>query len=190
MRFDALHFDWVAPVYDRVFGGGALDGLERDLAVPLDGWVIDVGGGTGRAVAAGVAPHGRVVVVDRSRGMLRQATARSLMAVQADAARMPFASGSAGGILIVDALHHFRDQDGAMREIVRILGPGGRIVLEEPDIRNWAVKAVALGERLALMQSRFMHPAETALHLQRLGVRLEGWSRVGHSARLVFRRPC
>jgi hypothetical protein len=39
------------------------------------------------------------------------------------------------------------------------LKPGGRLVIEEPDIHRLVVKFVALGEKLALMRSHF-HSAE------------------------------
>ena len=34
----------------------------------------------------------------------------------------------------------------------------GRLVLEEPDIRTFAVKLIACGEKLALMRSNFLSP--------------------------------
>lgn len=62
--------------------------------------------------------------------------------------------------LIVDAFHHFQDWPQAAVELVRVLGPGGRMVIEELDTRHWLVKLVALGERLLLMRSRFYAPAD------------------------------
>jgi demethylmenaquinone methyltransferase/2-methoxy-6-polyprenyl-1,4-benzoquinol methylase len=47
-------------------------------------------------------------------------------------------------------------------ELWRVLQPGGRIVIEEPDVRTWAVKLVALGEKLALMRSHFLSPPRVA----------------------------
>jgi len=38
--------------------------------------------------------------------------------------------------------------------------PGGRIIIEEPDIRNFRVKLLALGEKLALMRSHFLSPQQ------------------------------
>jgi ubiquinone/menaquinone biosynthesis C-methylase UbiE len=57
--------------------------------------------------------------------------------------------------MVVDALHHFPDQSAAIGELLRVLKPGGRLVIEEPDIARFAVKLVALAERLALIGSYF-----------------------------------
>jgi len=59
---------------------------------------------------------------------------------------------------VVDAFHHFCDQERAADELLRVLAPGGRLVIEEPNIARWTVKFIALGERLAMMGSRFYHP--------------------------------
>ena len=57
---------------------------------------------------------------------------------------------------MIDALHHVCDQQQTANELWRVLKPGGRIIIEEPDIHHWAVKLVALGEKLALMRSHFL----------------------------------
>ena len=56
-------------------------------------------------------------------------------------------------------LHHFNDHDTAIRELLRVLRPKGRLIIDEPDIKRFSVKVVALLEKLALMRSRFL-PAE------------------------------
>jgi demethylmenaquinone methyltransferase/2-methoxy-6-polyprenyl-1,4-benzoquinol methylase len=63
---------------------------------------------------------------------------------------------------MVDALHHVSDQFKTAEELWRILAPGGRIVIEEPDISSFRIKLVAIGEKLALMRSHFLAPTQIA----------------------------
>jgi len=45
---------------------------------------------------------------------------------------------------------------------LRVLDPGGRLVIEEPDIRHAGVKLIALMEKALLMGSRFLAADELA----------------------------
>ncbi len=53
--------------------------------------------------------------------------------VTADAGRLPFADAAFDAVLIRDVLHHIRDVDGALAEARRVLRPGGRLTLVEPN---------------------------------------------------------
>jgi predicted SAM-dependent methyltransferase len=63
---------------------------------------------------------------------------------------------------MVDAFHHVADQVKTAHELWRVLKPGGWILLEEPDIRTFAVKLMAVGEKILLMRSHFLTPARMA----------------------------
>jgi len=171
------HFDLLAPFYDRLIRFLKLKKLRRLLQLPVEGRLLDAGGGTGRVSARLLPWVQEIVVSDLSPPMLRQAKAKGgLQPVCAHAEKLPFADDCFDRVLVVDALHHFCDPQAAVRELIRVLKPGGRMVIEEPDIRHWAVKAVALAERIALMGSRFLPPAEIARIAGEKGdpVRLEG----------------
>lgn len=155
------HFRLLAPFYDRIFGGVDPRRL-RELLAPFpaeEGLLLDLGGGTGRVVQALGCRPARVLVADVSEGMLKRARAKGFPCVQAAAEALPFPAEAYGRIVVVDAFHHLADQRQALREMWRVLAPGGRAVIEEPDIRHPAVRGIALGERLLLMRSRF-RPAE------------------------------
>jgi demethylmenaquinone methyltransferase/2-methoxy-6-polyprenyl-1,4-benzoquinol methylase len=158
MPFD--HFNLIASFYDRAgefIIGEPLLGL---LALSPKDLFLDVGGGTGRVAAAisGMAP--KVFVVDVAWGMLRRAAGKGLAAVCSPAESLPFSSESITRILVLDALHHFLDQRLVARELWRVLSPGGRILVVEPDIHKLSAKLLAIGEKLLLMRSHFLTKEE------------------------------
>jgi len=171
-----VHFDLLAPLYDRLIRPADPARL-RDLLdlphsdPPAPGWMLDAGGGTGR-VAAQICPHVQhLVISDLSQPMLHQAGLKGcVLPAQARVERLPFRDGLFDRILVVDAFHHFGDQTGAIKELARVLAPGGRLVIEEPDIRRLAVKLIALGEALLMMDSRFRTPEWMRVLLTRYGL--------------------
>lgn len=123
--------------------------------------MLDAGGGTGRVAQFLRDRAAMVYVADQSLQMLREAQKKEgLQPVCSDTERMPFLNGSFDRIIMVDALHHVADQAATAEELWRILKPGGRIVIEEPDIRSFGVKLIALAEKLALMRSHFLAPLQ------------------------------
>jgi SAM-dependent methyltransferase len=54
----------------------------------------------------------------------------------ADAAALPFPDASFESVFIRDLLHHLPEPEAALREAVRVLRPGGRLCLLEPNGRN------------------------------------------------------
>jgi demethylmenaquinone methyltransferase/2-methoxy-6-polyprenyl-1,4-benzoquinol methylase len=72
---------------------------------------------------------------------------------------------------MVDALHHIDYQRETIHDLLRVLKPGGRLVIEEPDINLPVVKLVALGEKMMLMQSHFLSPKKISLIIEELGYR-------------------
>jgi len=113
---------------------------------------------------------GRVVVADESIAMLAQARRKPTLALVASRAeRLPFCSGSFARVIMVDAFHHLGDQPASLADLWRIVEPGGRLVVEEPDIRIPVVRVVAFLERLARMRSRFRRGEEIATILAQHG---------------------
>jgi demethylmenaquinone methyltransferase/2-methoxy-6-polyprenyl-1,4-benzoquinol methylase len=157
MPFD--HFDFLAPFYEKVIPAAATESMLRELDPSPECRLLDAGGGTGR-VSAFLQEHvGSVVLSDISMGMLKEAGAKdNLQPTCALTETMPFSSDFFDCVLLVDALHHVNDQAQTARELWRIIKPGGRIVIQEPDIRRFAVKLIAIAEKLALMRSHFLSP--------------------------------
>lgn len=152
------HFDLIAAAYDRIIGVPDVAHLQQLLQLPTAGWLLDGGGGTGR-VSGQLRPMvGNVVVNDLSHRMLKQALAKPVDAVRGETEQLPFADDCFERILVVDALHHFCDQQDAVQDLIRVLKPGGRLVIEEPDFNRISVKILAAAEKIFLMRSHFYTP--------------------------------
>ncbi len=166
------HFDLIAPVFDWAGGHRDPEALRRVLGLPSPGRLLDVGGGTGRVARSLVNHVGDLVVADLSRPMLRRAARKEgLRPVLAFAGSLPFREGAFARVLVVDAFHHFADQEAALRDLFRAVEAGGRVVIEEPDARRAAVRAVGRLEKILGMTSRMRPPEEIAEMAARAGFR-------------------
>jgi SAM-dependent methyltransferase len=123
-------------------------------AVPLfeSDSVLDIACGTGivaRKARAKVGPSARIAGVDLNQGMidaargLTDADARSCEWHAADVTELPFEDGTFSVAFCQQGLQFFPDRELALREIGRVLRPGGRIALT-----LWS-EASALFEALA-----------------------------------------
>lgn len=150
------HFSLLAPFYDRLFTHEGDTFLVELADLPEQGRLLDAGGGTGRIARTLARPGLQIVVADSSFAMSCQAVRKGLATACACTERLPFAEGTFARIVMVDALHHVHDQRRTAEELWRVLQPGGRIVIVEPDIERPLVWALALFEKLALMRSHFL----------------------------------
>lgn len=151
------HFDLFMPWVYRCFHRVRPKTLFPHLNLSPGMWILDLGGGTGRVVAH-LPRSVHAVVVDPSMGMLRAAPKQRVFwhRVCGLAEHLPFPNEAFDWVLIVDALHHFQEQARALHEAWRVLRPGGRLVIEEPDIEHPLGRWVPFLERVLLMRSRFL----------------------------------
>lgn len=155
---DAEFFDSVAGRWDTI-AGDFENGQARQRALaqllPSGITVADLGCGTGYMTRALLGVVDRIVCVDRSEAMLDQARAR--LEGRADGARLefrlgefeslPLDDGEVDGVVASMVLHHLPVLDPALREMRRVLRPGGRAVILElmPHREEWVREA--LGDR-------------------------------------------
>lgn len=128
--------DWYAEHY----GEYATNGLAADaIDVAPDAVIVDVGCGTGSALRrlAPRVPNGRLIGVDPVPRMLAIARERAatdpngprIEFVEAPAERLPLEDDLGDLVLAFDSIDHWGDRDAGLREVVRVLRPGGRFVV-------------------------------------------------------------
>ena len=114
----------------------------REVLAPRHGErVLEVGPGTGYYtldVADWVGPDGKVEILDVQSEMLEHTMGRAIeggidnvVPTQADATAMPYEDACFDAAFLVTVLGEVPDQDAALRELARVLKPGGRLVVGE-----------------------------------------------------------
>jgi len=153
------HFRLIAPYYDRLIQLREPEKLIDFANLPIQGKILDAGGGTGRVAQVLIDYATEVIVADLSFEMLRHASKKeNLNRVLSHTESLPFGNEAFERVIMVDALHHVCNQVTTALELWRVLKTGGRLVIVEPDVRRFSVKLVALAEKVALMRSHFLSP--------------------------------
>ena len=167
-------FDRVADRYDLLNDALSL-GMDRRwrkaVSATVDAaagqLVLDLAAGTGTSSRAFTSAGARCVACDFSLGMLRVGAARqadaaaaaSLRFVAGDALALPFAAGAFDAVTISFGLRNVQDTDAALRELLRVTRPGGRVVICEFSHPVWAPFRTVYSEYLM----RALPPVATAV---------------------------
>lgn len=143
----AAMFDQVAARYDltnAVLSFGQDRGWRRAVRAALGlrpgELVLDLAAGTATSSAALARGGARVVGCDFSLGMLRvgrRAAHRGVDLVAGDALHLPFADAVFDAVTVSFGLRNTADADRALRELLRVTRPGGRLVICEFSSPTW-----------------------------------------------------
>jgi demethylmenaquinone methyltransferase/2-methoxy-6-polyprenyl-1,4-benzoquinol methylase len=182
-------FDSVASRYD-VMNDLMSVGLHRwwknftveQAAVRGGHQVLDLAGGTGdlaKVFARQVGDRGHVVLADINANMLVEGRRRlvdagvggNLSIAQVDAEKLPFGSGSFDCISIAFGLRNVTDKNAALQSMLRVLRPGGKLLILEfskpaeaikPAYDFYSFKVIPLiGKLVAKDESSYQYLAES-----------------------------
>ncbi|MFN8471974.1 MAG: methyltransferase domain-containing protein [Anaerolineae bacterium] len=146
-RIVTLMYDWSARSYDRIKGFDEDDEADR-LGYPLAerlaeipaARVLDVATGTGRLPLVLLQQtdfSGEIVALDASAGMLAQAQAKlaawdgRITFLCHDATTIPFPDASFDAVTCLEALEFLASPEAALREMLRVLRPGGTLLITQ-----------------------------------------------------------
>jgi len=173
------------PVHDAVVGALGRTNPRR---------VLDIGCGTGQLATRLHRELRQVEIVgcDFSAGMLGRAATRSRRVrwVRGDAGRLPFDDESFDAVVSTEAFHWFPDQAAALREIYRVLKPGGRLLLALVNTPSTTVsRAVQTASRLVGEPFYWPSVDQMRRRVEAAGFRVAGQRRVFRVAGMVLFPP-
>ncbi len=179
-------FNWSAPAIRRYGERWTPENLQQ-----ITGWlrpfvasgshVLDLGGGSG-GLARRLTEElpVRVTVLDPTPELLAHIRTTEFVSAELGSAEsMPFDDDEFDALVVTDAFHHFRDVDGAVAEMARVVRPGGVVIILELDKGSLMIKLIALAERLVGEPARFFTPDGLCAfmeerHIKGECIRLEG----------------
>jgi SAM-dependent methyltransferase len=102
---------------------------------PASAVLVDVGSSDSRLPMALLGKANTIYAVDRDTEALRRMNTidPGIKVTEASAEHLPFSSLSADTVLLLDVLEHTSDEKLAVKEIDRVLKPGGTLILSVPN---------------------------------------------------------
>jgi ubiquinone/menaquinone biosynthesis C-methylase UbiE len=131
--------------------------------------VLDVGCGTGKLLRRATTywPEAQLIGVDPANGMIEMAKRLTPNATffTGMAEALPLQDASVDLALSTSSFHHWQDQAAGIREIARVLRPGGYFVLVDASFPDWLVRVFRM--------KRFHSPAQLQTLFIQAGLRVQ-----------------
>ncbi len=162
---DARYHDQEAEKYDAYLVEEPVLSTESWLVPQIvqllqPGIIVDIGCGTGRIAERLISLGRPVIAIDHSIGMLQKLVEKIdsdlLVPIYADAHHLPLRSASCDNVVCSGVLHHIQDWSLVLDEIARVLRPGGRLIVREPNA-DYAVKVFTFIETRLANLNQWLH---------------------------------
>jgi SAM-dependent methyltransferase len=186
---------WIGSIFLRTMNAShspLTDWGLTHLRIAADATILDVGCGGGRTIAklAAIATGGKVYGVDYSAESVRFASGLNVDAIragrveirQASVSKLPFPDATFDLVTAVETHYYWPDLEGDVREIRRVLKPGGRLLLIAESYKGGkgdGVQGPAMallgGKRLTVEDHRALFSAGGYSDVQVVEERGQGW---------------
>jgi len=159
-------FDFYSPIYDWFMKFWRLykpEAIIRALEPKKKEIILDIGGGTGYIANQISKKCKKVIVLDSSAKMLRQAKKYKnpkLILCNASALSVPYKKGYFDAVVFTGALHHINNSDLSLKEAYRVLKKNGKIVILEFSKKSFIGKILYLFEIIYVEAIKFFRPEE------------------------------
>lgn len=180
-------FDRLASHYDRWIGSfmsRRMDWMAEFLSCSKEEVVLDLGGGTGLFARRLVDRCREVHLLDESSRMIEQVRHEKIKTRLGSGTHTPYPDRFFDAVVLSDVFHHVREQDLLLGEILRVLKPGGRLMVNEVDMERFMGRVAARLENLFFVQVFPTGFKALSERLECLGFRLvdkkqDSWSFIG-----------
>jgi len=143
-----------------------MSGSQSEESVPK---VLDVGCGTGATLVA-LAEVADVTGIELDAGAVAFCRERGLeQVVEGSAESLPFSDGAFDMVFALDVIEHLDDDEAGLREFLRVLKPGGKLVVTVPAYQFlWSQHDEALHHRRRYTRPQLLRALQSAeFHIDR-----------------------
>ena len=130
-----VDYDEISKIYDYSRSEAypeTVDTLRKLLNVTQDSLLLDLGCGTGNYISAFQPTTERVIGIDMSRGMIKQAQDKlgKPLLTQGNVIRLPYKSKTFDGAFSIQVIHHITHKEVFLKEAYRVILGGGNIAID------------------------------------------------------------
>jgi 2-polyprenyl-6-hydroxyphenyl methylase/3-demethylubiquinone-9 3-methyltransferase len=176
--------DYIESCVDKVFGREAF-GQQEVLDVGCGGGLLSEGMAERRSIVVGIDPSEDALRVARAHTQ-KSGLGQNTFFEQGYAESLPYADGSFSVIVCMDVLEHVQDPEVVIKEITRVLAPGGIFIFDTINRTPIAHMAlIRIGERFFQKNGlvpglhhyeKFIKPAELKALIIKSGLRVHEMS--------------
>jgi len=174
----------IEKIQDRAYSKGLnLTSLDWKLAQRQlglfgeDNLILDIGCNTGDLTKI-IANKNKVIGMELSEGAVEKAKEKGIKVIQGSVYKIPFKENSFDKVHLSEVIEHLLDTNKALKEILRVLKPGGELIITTPNCCSFRDRILILFGHL---QAYALHDEHVRLfnkkrlvnHLEIIGFRIK-----------------